>query len=100
MSGKLSIEQRHIIITLIPKRQNIKLLKNWRHIPLLNVDFKILAKLFGLRMKQILPNIISNDQEAYFKNHYIGQNIRVIKDVIEECKANMGNSLFELRKGI
>ena len=45
-------------------------------------------------MKQILPNFISNDQVAYLKKHYIGQNIRIIKDVIEECKANMGIIAF------
>ena len=65
-----------------------KLLKNWRPISLLNVDFKILAKLFGLRMKEILPTIISNDQVGYLKERYIGQNIRTIKDVIEICDGN------------
>ena len=85
--GKMSIEQRRTIITLIPKKDKIvKLLKNWRPISLLNVDFKILAKLFGLRIRKVLPSIISNDQVGYLEGRYIGQNIRLIKDVIHACK--------------
>ena len=75
-TGKLSIEQRRSIITLIPKKDKIlKLLKNWRPISLLNADFKILAKLFGLRIKKVLPSIISQDQVGYLEGRYIGQNI-------------------------
>ena len=83
--GSLSIEQRRSVITLIPKKDKIiKLLKNWRPISLLNVDFKILAKLFGLRIKKVLPSIISTDQVGYIEGRYIGQNIRLIKDIMNK----------------
>ena len=52
------------------------------------MDFKILAKVFGLRMKEILSTIISNDQVGYLKERYIGQNIRTIKDVMQVCNEN------------
>ena len=88
-TGKLSIEQRRSIITLLPKKDKLlKLLKNWRPISLLNADFKILAKVFGLRMKEILPTIISNEQVGYLKERYIGQNIRTIKDIMDKLEGD------------
>jgi hypothetical protein len=44
-SGLLSIEQRRAVLNLIPKpNKDIRYLKNWRPISLLNTDYKILAK--------------------------------------------------------
>ena len=49
--GHLSLEQRRGVITLIPKKDTNKhLLKNWRPITLLNVDYKILTKLLARRL--------------------------------------------------
>ena len=85
-TGKLSIDQRRGIITLTPKKgKDLKDLKNWRPITLLNTDFKILAKTFGIRMQKVLQNIISSDQVGYLPGRYIGQNIRLIQDVIDFC---------------
>ena len=50
------------IITPIPKKGNIKLLKYWRPISLLCVDYKILTKTLSNRLKYILPQIISEEQ--------------------------------------
>ena len=47
--------------------------------------FKILAKTFGIRIQKVLQNIISSDQVGYLVGRYIGQNIRLIQDVIDLC---------------
>ena len=58
------------------------LLKNWRPISLLNVDLKILSKAFASRLKTVLPSIISSEQTAYIKKQYIGENGRLIFDIL------------------
>ena len=67
MTGKnlqyLSDEQRRGIINLIPKDgKDLRLLKNWRPITLLNSDYKILTKILANRLKKALPEIINADQ--------------------------------------
>ena len=80
--GELSIEQKRGIITLLPKKhKNRLLLKNWRPISLLNTDYKIIAKMLAIRLQEVLPSIINDDQSGYLKGRYIGQNIRILEDV-------------------
>ena len=82
--GKLSIDQRRGIITLIPKKGKIRvLLKNWRPISLLNIDYKILTKCLAIRLHSVLPSIINMDQTGFLKDRYIGENIRTVADIIE-----------------
>ena len=73
-------------ISLIPKKgRDPMLLKNWRPITLLNVDYKILAKIIANRIKLALPQIISGDQTGFMKNRQITTTIRKTIDVLEYC---------------
>jgi hypothetical protein len=87
VKGELSTEQKRGVINLIPKKEkDIRLLKNWRPISLLNTDYKILTKTLASRLKKVLPDVINEDQVAYLKERFIGQNIRTIIDVMEFTK--------------
>ena len=61
-------------------------LSNWGPITLLNVDFKIAAKAIAKRLESILPNLIHPDQTGFVKGRYIGENIRLISDIMEYTK--------------
>ncbi len=61
-NGELSIKQKRRIITIIPKiSKNRLLLKNWRPISLLNMDYKLLAKTFFSRLQTVVPDVINED---------------------------------------
>ena len=80
---------RRSVISLLPKKgKDLLLLKNWRPISLLNSDYKILAKLLSLRIKKVLPHLISNDQYGFLKGRYIGENIRLFIDILIFCKTH------------
>jgi hypothetical protein len=92
--GELSTEQKRGVINLIPKKEkDIRQLKNWRPISLLNTDYKILTKTLATRLKKVLPDVINDDQVAYLKDRFIGQNIRTIIDVMEFMKITNTNGI-------
>ena len=62
-------------------------MENWRPISLLNIDYKILARIFAQRLQKVLPKIISLDQQGYIKNRYIGYNRRQIQDIMDYTEA-------------
>ncbi len=96
-SGILSNNQREAILSLLPKpNKDLRFLKNWRPISLLNTDYKILTKLLANRLQNVIHNIVSEDQSGYIKNRYIGENIRTVLDVIEHTslKNDPGFLLF------
>ena len=83
-SRKLSITQRRGIISLIPQKCKDKtMLENLQPISLLNVEYKIVTKAIAKRLEKVLPSIINPDQTGYVKGHYIGENVRLIQDIIE-----------------
>ncbi len=93
----LSIEQKRGILSIIPKKdKDLRFLKNWRPLTLLNTDYKILTKLLALRLQKVLPSIISNCQTGYLKGRYIGDNICTIFDVIEYTRIHQLQGMMVL----
>ena len=61
---QLSNSQYRGVISLLYKNGQRELLRNWRPITLLNIDYKIISKSFSERLKSILPKIIHTDQKG------------------------------------
>ena len=96
--GQLSISQRRGVVTLIPKADSDTLkLTNWRPITLLNVDYKIASKAIATRIKKVLPHLIHCDQTGFMKDRFIGQNIRLLCDLLEQTELeNIPGILLQL----
>ena len=81
--------QKQGLITLLPKPdKDLKNLSNWRPISLLNVDYKIATKSIANRIKHVLSSIISPSQTGFIKGRYIGENIRLICEILEHVDQN------------
>ena len=93
-AGFLNDSARRGIITLIPKKKDPSLLKNWRPLTLLNIDYKILAKLFARRMQHVLPYIIGDQQTGFMANRCINENIRQTIDIIADIYQNGKKALI------
>lgn len=84
----MSRTMRHGLISLIYKKGDRRELKNWRPISLLNVDYKILARVMANRLKYVLPKIISPNQTCCVVGRDISDNIASIRDVIDMVEDN------------
>ena len=82
-NGCLSDSQKRSVLSLIFKKGDRLLLKNYRPISLTNADYKILAFVLASRLHEILPKIISTDQSGYVKKRLMSTNIRLVEDIIE-----------------
>ena len=83
---QLSVSQRQAVIKLIEKKgRDKRFIKNWRPISLLNVDTKLISKALSERLKNVLPDIISENQTAYVNNRFISEGGRLINDLLEVC---------------
>ena len=80
---EISVTPKQGIITCIPKEGKPRhLLKNWRPISLLNTAYKIAAASVANRLKLMLPKIVHSDQKGFMKGRYVGENIRLLFDVL------------------
>jgi hypothetical protein len=97
-AGRLTPTQRQGIIICIPKGDKAReFIKNWRPISLLNVLYKIGSACIARRIKNVLPLLISEDQTGFISGRYIGDNIRLLYDMIDYLnKTNKPGLLFNI----
>ena len=82
-NGSLTNDQRRGVLNLIPKaNKDLRFLRNWRPVSILNTDYKILTKALAIRLQEVLPNLIHTDQVGYLKGRHISENIRIIEDML------------------
>ena len=92
--NEMTFSQRLAILSLIHKKGERFLLKNYRPISLTNTDYKIIAFIFARRLQKIIDDYISKEQTAYIKGRYIGTNARLILDIFEYCENNNEEGLL------
>ena len=74
-AGLLPFSQREALIALIFKKGDRLDHKNWRPISLLNVDYKLCARvLVGLLLK-VIAKVVAPDQTCGVPGRYIGKNV-------------------------
>ena len=80
----LSTSQLQALITLIQKKdKDIRFMKNWWPISLINVDTKISSKALAARMENVLTSIVHCNQTCI-----IGESIHLITDLLAYTEEN------------
>lgn len=84
--GIMSRSMRKGMITLIYKQKGERnSLQNYRPISLLNVDYKILTRVFANRLKKVIGSIINKNQTCCIPNRAISDTIASVRDLIDYC---------------
>lgn len=72
---------RTSIVTLIYKKDDRTLLKNYRSISLLCADYKIIAKVLAERMKLVMHSVVNDDLTGFVPDRNINENIITLLEV-------------------
>ncbi|KAL6195657.1 hypothetical protein ACLB2K_031275 [Fragaria x ananassa] len=91
------LNRTHIV--LIPKVPNLELTGQFRPISLCNNSYKVLSKILANRLKQVLPLIISPNQNAFVSGRQIQDNLLVAHEAYHYLKLKRagGNHEFGLK---
>ncbi|MBN3292510.1 YTX2 protein, partial [Polypterus senegalus] len=81
-TGLLPQSCRRAVITLLPKKGDLCLIKNWRPVSLLCADYKVLSKALANRMVQVLGRVVHPDQNYCVAGRSIFNNIFLIRDIL------------------
>lgn len=85
--GDLASSMKTSMTRLIFKKSGeIKDLKNWRPISLLNIDYKICSKSITLRLSKVLDSIIDPDQTCSVPGRSISNNVIMLRDVLDKIE--------------
>ncbi|CAM2096561.1 unnamed protein product [Caretta caretta] len=70
-SGVLPLSCRRAVLALLPKKRDLRDLRNWHPISLLSTDYKVIAKAISLRLGSVLADVIHPDQTYTVPGHTI-----------------------------
>ncbi|KAJ4778130.1 RNA-directed DNA polymerase (reverse transcriptase)-related family protein [Rhynchospora pubera] len=74
--------QAHTNLVLVPKTKNPMSVTQYRPISVSNVIYKTFAKILSLRLKHLLPNLISSEQTAFLKGREISENTILVREIL------------------
>ena len=84
IDGELCESMKASVTRLIyKKRGDIKNLKNWRPISLLNVDYKIISKAITMRLSNVIEHIVHPDQTCSVPGRSIFSNLSLLRDSLD-----------------
>ena len=82
--GRLLKELNHTVITLIPKTKCPKNVSEFRPISCCNTLYKCITKVICSRLRQVLPDLIIENQGGFVHGRYIVHNIMVVQDLVKQ----------------
>ncbi|XP_040214403.1 vomeronasal type-2 receptor 26-like [Rana temporaria] len=74
------------VIVLLYKKDDKRELKNWRPISLLNVDYKVVAKVLANRLRAVVEKLVGEEQVCAVPGRSIAESLVSLRDVIWLCK--------------
>ena len=80
--GRLGASLRQSSVALVPKKGDLKDLRNWRPIKLLSVDNKIMAKALMRRFQGLITSVIGPDQTCSVQGWSTNGNLLLVRDLI------------------
>jgi len=100
-SGAIPSTFSNGVISLVYKKNDHESLGNYRPITLLNLDYKIIAKVYAERLKKEIASVVGKNQRGFIPGRDIRANIieaRLALDIAKQRKMDGAMLLFDFEK--
>ncbi|GJZ07488.1 RNA-directed DNA polymerase, eukaryota, reverse transcriptase zinc-binding domain protein [Tanacetum coccineum] len=81
-------------ITLIPKTQEAKMMKDFRPITLIRSLYKIIAKILANRLVVVLEDLVSDVQSAFMAKRQILDGLFILNELFQWCKMKKKHTMI------
>ncbi|CAM2099882.1 unnamed protein product [Caretta caretta] len=81
--GVLPLSCRRAVLALLPKKGDLRDLRNWPPVSLLSMDYKIVAKAISLRLGSVMADVIHPDQTYTVPGRSIFDNLFLVRDLLK-----------------
>ncbi|KAG7579308.1 Reverse transcriptase domain [Arabidopsis thaliana x Arabidopsis arenosa] len=72
------------ILALIPKKLEVKEMKDYRPISCCNVIYKVISKILANRLKKLLPSFIAGNQSAFVQDRLLIENLLLATELVKD----------------
>jgi hypothetical protein len=88
-TGEINMARlNYAMIILIPKEDEVKSLRKFRPISLINCSFKIFAKALNNRLERISNRLLAPNQTAFVKGRFILESVMSAHEIIHRVVRN------------
>lgn len=94
--GILPESVNYILLSLIPKVNQVKSMKDLRPIGLCSVFYKIIAKVLTIRLQPFMGDIISSEKSAFMQGRFISDNILICHEVTHYLRTRKRSRNYSL----
>ncbi|CAM2103740.1 unnamed protein product [Caretta caretta] len=96
-SRVLPLSCRRAVLALLPKKGDLRNLRNWRPVSLLSMDYKVVAKAISLRLGSVLADMVHPHQTYTVLGQIIFDNLYLVRDLLElGCRDGLLFTLLSL----
>lgn len=93
------VEVNKTFITLIPQKEDVSFMKDFRLINLCNVVYKVIIRLLSLRIRSYMTHLIGPCQSSFVPDRHSGDNIIVAQeDKLEKGRTSWMAIKLDLEK--
>ncbi|XP_062099754.1 uncharacterized protein LOC133805589 [Humulus lupulus] len=82
-SGNMPSEFHATMISLIPKKDSPSRAIDYRPIACCSTVYKCIAKLMCLRLAEVLPSLVNQNQGAFIKGRSLAHNVMILQDLLK-----------------